>query len=193
MHPAIRSRFPRHWLEGLVRGLARTGITPNALSWAGFALAAAAGGLAAFGLLAWAGALSLAGGALDMLDGALARQTGRTTRFGGLLDSTLDRYDEAVLLMGVCYWAAANADTTLVLLCVLALVGSLMVSYVKARAEGLGLECDVGVFARPERVVVVGLGLLAGLYVPALALVALVANFTAAQRLMHVYRQTGGS
>ncbi|MSQ09479.1 MAG: CDP-alcohol phosphatidyltransferase family protein [Dehalococcoidia bacterium] len=193
MHPALRSRFPRHWLDFVVRALARTGVTPNAISWAGFLVAVASGALAGSGLLVWAGAISLFGGALDMLDGALARQTGRSTVFGALLDSSLDRYDEAVLLIGVCYWSAVNSDNTLVLLCVLALVGSLMVSYVKARAEGLGLTCDVGMFARPERVVVMGLGLMVGLHVVAVALVAVIANITAMQRLLHVYRQTGGA
>ncbi len=193
MHPAFRNRFPRHWLDFVVRALARAGVTPNAISWVGFLFAVASGVLAGSGLLMWGGAVSLLGGGLDMLDGALARQTGRTTVFGALLDSSLDRYDEAVLLIGVCYWGAVNSDNTLVLLCMLALVGSLMVSYVKARAEGLGLTCDVGMFARPERVVVMGLGLMVGLHLWAVALVAVVANITAMQRLLHVYRQTGGA
>lgn len=188
MQQSWRDRFPRHRLNFIVSALAQAGVTPNTVSWAGFLVAVASGVLAGYGLLVAAGAVSLLGGVMDMFDGALARMTGTSSKFGALLDSTLDRYNEAVLLGGICVWASTQGDTTLVLLSVLALFGSLMVSYVKARAEGLGMECKEGMFTRPERVVVMGVGLLFGLHVAAVALIAVLANITALQRLAYVYQ-----
>lgn len=187
MLPDLRRTFLKGWLDPAIRALARAGVTPNMLTLAGALLCAGAGALAAAGLLAAAGWLSLLGSGLDMLDGALARATNQATRFGALLDSTLDRYGEAFLLGGVFLSAngrEAVEEQTLVLL---ALLGSLMVSYVKARAEGLGYSCDVGLLTRPERVVVLGAGLITGLVAPALAVVAVLANLTAVQRLLHVW------
>lgn len=184
----LRRAFPRSWLDPLIRVLARTGVTPNAISWLGLLLCAGAGVLAALGMFAAAGWLSLLGSGLDLLDGALARATRQTSRFGALLDSTLDRYGEALLLGGV-FVAAANGNTVEEqVLVVLALIGSLMVSYVKARAEALGFSCDVGILTRPERVIVLALGLITGLVVPALGIVAVLANITALHRLAHVWR-----
>jgi len=134
-----------------------------------------------------AGWLSLFAGSLDMLDGALARATNQASRFGALLDSTLDRYSELVLLGGLVLWSASRNALDELLLAFAALGGSLMVSYVKARAEGLGFSCEVGILTRPERVIILGLGLLTGLVLPALAIIAVLANVTAVQRLIHVW------
>lgn len=188
MHPDLRRALPRSWLDPLVRLVAQTGITPNALTWLGFVLSAGAGLMAAVGLFPLAGGLSLLAGGLDLLDGALARATNQTTRFGALLDSTLDRYSEAMLLGGLLIAAALRQALEELVLVFVALVGSLMVSYVKARAEGLGFSCEVGVLTRAERVVILGIGLITGLVVPALAVVAVLANLTALQRLVHVWR-----
>lgn len=192
MHPDLRRAFPRSWLDPLVRLVARTGITPHGITWLGLLLSGAAGFLAAAGHSPLAGWLSLLAGGLDLLDGALARATNRATPFGALLDSTLDRYGEALLLGGLFISAAGRNAIEELVLCFLALVGSLMVSYIKARAEALGFSCDVGVFTRPERVVVLGVGLITGLVLPALALVAVLANLTAFQRLFHVWRAARG-
>ena len=188
MHPNLRRAFPRHWLNPLVAALARTGMTPNALTWLGFGMSAGAGALAAVGALPLAGWLSLLAGSLDMLDGALARATNQASRFGALLDSTLDRYNEIVLLGGVALWAASRNALDELILAFAALGGSLMVSYIKARAEGLGFSCDVGILTRPERVLILGLGLLTGFVLLALAIIAVLANATAVQRLIHVWR-----
>lgn len=188
MHPNLRKAFPRHWLDPLVGVLARVGMTPNALTWLGFGMSAGAGALAAVGALPLAGWLSLLAGSLDMLDGALARAKNQTSRFGALLDSTLDRYSELVLLGGLVLWAASRSALDELILAFVALGGSLMVSYIKARAEGLGFSCDVGVLTRPERVIILGLGLLTGLVLPALAIIAVLANATAVQRLVHVWQ-----
>jgi len=187
MHPNLRKAFPRHWLDPLVGALARTGMTPNAITWLGFVLSAGAGALAAVGALPLAGWLSLLAGSLDMLDGALARATNQASRFGALLDSTLDRYSELVLLGGLVLWSASRNALDELLLAFAALGGSLMVSYVKARAEALGFSCEVGVLTRPERVIILGLGLITGLVLPALAIIAVLANVTAVQRLIHVW------
>lgn len=189
MSQGLRRAFPRHRLDPIVRLLARTGITPNAITWTGCILSGLAGVLVALDAVALGGWVSLLAGGLDMFDGALARATNRATRFGALLDSTLDRYSEALILGGVLLYAAAREDMTLTGLVFLTILGSLMVSYVKARAEGLGLTCDVGLFTRPERVVVLGLGLVTGWLLPAMLVMAVFTNFTAAQRVRHVQRQ----
>ena len=178
----------QYWLDPIVRTLARLGVTPNALTCTGFAITALAGLLAASGNLLAAGIVSLVGGGFDMLDGALARSTGRASKFGALLDSTLDRYGEGAVLLGVLVYGARSDQVEVVALGGLALTGSFMVSYVKARAEGLDIECEVGVLTRTERVILLGAGLMTGLVLPVLAVVAVLANVTAVQRLVHVWR-----
>ncbi len=166
--------------------VARSGISPNAITIITLALNCAVAAVIATGNLLAGGILVLVVGALDSLDGALARATGRATTFGAFLDSTLDRYSEAVLFLAVIYHF--RDDSNLVLLAYVALVGSLLVSYARARAEGLGLDCEVGWLARPERVVVLGLGLATGLTIYALAILAFFTHVTALQRIVHVYR-----
>lgn len=186
MSQIFRQAFPRHRLDPIVRWLARTGITPNAITWLGCLLSAVSGGLVAVGAVALGGWVSLLAGGLDLFDGALARATGRATRFGALLDSTLDRYSETLILGGILLHATARGDTALAGLVFVTTVGSVMVSYVKARAEGLGVACDVGLFTRPERVVVLGVGLITGWLPAAMAVMAVLTNVTAAQRVLHV-------
>src|SRR5205823_10365986 len=108
------------------------------------------------------GVLVLLVGLFDTLDGALARVTNRKTTFGAFIDSTLDRYSEAVVVLGIVYAALERNDRATVLLAFAMLVGSLMVSYARARAEGLGLRAEVGLVPRPERIVVLGIGLIPG-------------------------------
>ena len=174
-------------LAGLVR---RTGLGPNAVTVLSFAAALAAGLLAASGRTTAAGLVFLVSGPLDLLDGALARASGRVTRFGGFLDSFLDRYGEAAVLGGIAWLAAATGRPGLALLAVLALTGAFMVSYARARAEGLGVECRTGFMTRPERFVLLTLTLLTGRLSVGLALLAVLANLTALHRAWHVRRQT---
>lgn len=136
-----------------------------------------------------AGVLVLVAGFLDMLDGALARGTGRVTRFGAVLDSTLDRLSEAALLLGILFLFAAEARLAAVLLVGITLTGSQLVSYIRARAEALGLEPRAGLFTRPERVIVLALGLLLNQLVIALVVIAVFSFFTVGQRLVDVHRQ----
>ena len=178
-----------------VRVLARTPVTPNAITWSGFVLAVGAAALIAFGHLFAAGWVVLLAGFLDIVDGALARESGRVTRFGGVLDSTLDRLSEAVLLIGILLLYAADQSLLPVLLVGLCLAGSFLVSYVRARAEAIGLQCQVGVFTRGERVVALVLGLWLNQVTPyalltAMALIMVFSFITVAQRLLYVWQQT---
>ncbi len=127
-----------------------------------------------------------------MLDGALARLTGRVTRFGAVLDSTLDRLSEAVLLLALIYVFAREQQTAWIVLTGVALLGSLMISYIRARIEGLGVECKAGLFTRPERVILLALGLLlSGIeyaLVVAIGLLALFSFVTVVERLIFAWR-----
>ncbi len=199
----VRRSVAYYLTEPPVRLLAKTPVTPNALTWFGFFLAAGAAALIATGHLVAAGFVVLSAGYFDILDGALARRTDRTTRFGAVLDSTLDRLSEAVLLLGICalflltggqlLLFASLAREWAVLLVFVALVGSVLVSYIRARAEAVGAECQVGLFTRGERVIVLILGLWLDQLVLALAIIALLSFITVGQRLFHVWRQIGDS
>ena len=176
--------------------LMRTGITPNNLSWLGFSIAVGAAVLIATGHLFVAGFVVLAAGFFDMLDGALARRTNRVTSSGAVLDSILDRVSEAVLLLGILiFYLFSDSRSTLgILLVCLALIGSLLVSYIRARAEAIGIECKIGLFTRPERVIVLAVGLLASpinnALIIALAIIVTLSFVTAGQRLFYVLKQT---
>lgn len=166
--------------------IARTGATPNTLTLLGFLGMAAAGVLCASGSFFFAGLVVAASCVFDALDGALARATGAASPFGAFFDSFLDRYAEAAVYGGlVVYYAGAGAISG-VGAAFFAAIGSLMVSYARARAEGLGVECRAGLFARPERIAVVIVGLVAGLVLPALVLLAAATNITAVRRLLAV-------
>lgn len=190
----------RRTAERLVAPLARTGITPNGLTAIGFVLNVVAGAVLACGLLGLGAALVLFAGAFDMFDGALARVTNRKTRFGAFFDSTLDRYSEAVVLLGlqVAFLRDVQGDADWrawagVVLCYLVMIGSLMVSYTRARAEGLGIDCEVGWLQRPERIIALGIGLLLprALLLAVLAALAVFTQITVVQRMVHVRRAAG--
>jgi CDP-diacylglycerol--glycerol-3-phosphate 3-phosphatidyltransferase len=131
----------------------------------------------------------LAAAALDLLDGALARATGRVTAFGGVFDSVLDRLGEAAVLGGVLFHFSQGGHRQEVVLVFIAVVGSIMVSYVRARAEAAGLKLTDGIFTRPERVIVLGLGLIVDQMRIALWVLAVLTIFTAIQRLYVVWRR----
>ena len=180
----------RTGIEPVGEALARTGVSPNVLTTVGCLLNFGVAAVIALGHLNLGGALILIAGAFDMLDGALARAAKRTTTFGAFLDSTLDRYSEAAIFLGVFVEAALRGDLQVQLLSYAAAIGSLMVSYARARAEGLGLRSSVGLFQRPERVILLGLGLIFGLEVYALWVLAVLTNVTALHRILHVRRLT---
>ncbi len=175
----------------LVRPLARAGISPNALTLIGFLAMLAVACVLARGHERIGGLLIIPVALLDALDGALARSTGKTTVFGAFFDSTLDRFAEIALYLGLLYLYRDNPVA--VLLVYLAITGSLMVSYTRARAEGLGLECKVGWFTRLERLATLVVGLVLERTVVALLVLAVFSNLTAVQRLWHVWRTAASS
>ncbi|HVA26272.1 MAG TPA: CDP-alcohol phosphatidyltransferase family protein [Chloroflexota bacterium] len=184
-------RFFRNLAEWWVRPLAVAGITPNMLTFTGFVLAAASALAIAMDHPVVAAVLLSIGGACDLSDGALARVQGSRSTFGAFFDSTLDRYSEAVVLLGLAYLYGSQGRTRELVVVFAALVGSLMVSYTRARAEGLNFECKEGLYARPERVVTLVAGLLLSpwllWFVVALAVLS---NLTAIQRIHHVWKLT---
>lgn len=156
----------------------------------GFLLNVAVGAVLAMGYIALGGVLVLVVGLLDTFDGALARVTGKVSSFGAFLDSTLDRYSEAAVFLGLLIWYGRINDLQATLLIYAVVVGSLMVSYTRARAEGLGLRCEVGLLARPERIALLGLGLIVNQAVIVLWILAIFTNVTALQRILHVWAIT---
>src|SRR3954462_2348536 len=181
-----------------IGGLARTRVTPNALTTAGVSLCLAASVLVFFEnrnpwLFYWAGAVAfVVGSILDILDGALARAGGKTTPFGAFLDSTTDRISEAFMLGAIALVLHRDGNAVALAFVVAALTGSFLVSYTRAKAEGLGLKGDVGIGSRAERVVVITLGLVLarwGLLPWALVLLAATAWITVVQRVLHVRKQ----
>lgn len=172
------------WLHGI-------GVTPNALTYTGFILTVLSAVLIAFGWLRWGGVVLTFAALFDMLDGSLARLTEQSSRFGAFLDSTLDRYSEAATFfaLAVYYLTVPESQLQLVLI-LLILIGSLMVSYTRARAEALNVQCKEGFLQRPERVVLVVVGLITGWMLPVLWILAIFTNFTALQRIYEVYWRT---
>ena len=187
-------RYVSHRLKQLAyppaRAVAKTGISPNSLTLSGFLLNIGIAYLIATGHFLLGGSLVLVAGIFDLLDGALARTTGNTTKFGALLDSTLDRYSEAVLLFGLVVYYVRDDATTELLLIFAAIVGSMLVSYVRARAEGLGLDAEVGWARRTVRVCTLATGLMINQVTIALWFLALLTNLTAGQRLFYVWQKT---
>ena len=177
-------------LDPLSHLLARLGIQPSLLSMIGLFAALAAGAAVAAGYISQGGWLFLFSGPFDALDGALARTAGLESRFGAFLDSFIDRYSEAAVLFGILCWATFRDHPILVLLTFLSMVGSFMVSYARARAGGLNISCRVGIFTRLERFIVLTLMLITEQLLVGLIILAFLANFTALQRMFHVYRQS---
>jgi CDP-diacylglycerol---glycerol-3-phosphate 3-phosphatidyltransferase len=184
----------RRRAEALMSALGRIPVSPNQITVIGVALTFVAAVLAAFGYLRWAGVVLIFAGTFDILDGALARSSGRAYPYGAFLDSTLDRYSEGAIYIGLAAYFASTTGPLqrwLLLATVAALAGSFLVSYVRARAQSLGFTCESGLFARPERVVVTVVGLIFGgavLY-GIVFLLAILTNLTALQRIREVWLQ----
>jgi len=180
----VRTRMDR-----VGRVLARTGLTPDLASLLGLLVNGAVAVVLATGRLGLGGLVLLIAAPLDMVDGALARATGKGSQFGAFLDSNLDRYSEVILFFGLLWHFQHDSShaTTRTLLVYGCATGSLLVSYARARAESLGFENEVGILARPERVVGLGVFLLLGWTDVILWLLAVLTYVTAVQRLMHVW------
>jgi len=189
-----RRALGRYFTGPLVAVIQKTPLTPDALTWTGAVFAVGAGVLAGTGHLFAAGWVVLFSGLFDLLDGALARATNRTSKFGAVLDSTLDRVGEAAVFVGLMVFYVTQPSVLGAGLAGAGLVGSQLVSYIRARAEGIGISCETGVFTRPERVVILSVGLLLARFGPtlliALGLMAALSWVTAGQRLHLVWRKT---
>ena len=190
-----RKSLASYITQPLVSLLAKTSITPNMVTWFGFILIIVASILVGFGHPFAAGWVVLLSGFFDIIDGALARKTNQVTRFGGALDSTLDRVSEAVILLGIAAMYLFNAsifNPWIILLIGITITGSFLVSYVRARAEALKIDCQVGIFTRAERVIILALGLLLSsipyVLVGSLVIIAILSIFTTIQRLVHVWK-----
>ena len=186
--PRLRG-LSRSLINPVVPVLVASGLSPNHLTLMGLAIAGAAAALAATGHLLTAGVLVLVAGAFDLLDGALARATQRSSTLGAFLDSNVDRVAEGAILLGLLVHAGREEALQETILIFLALAASFLVSYIKARAEGLGLSCNVGFFTRPERVLLLAVALLIGHLAVPLYLLVILSFLTAAQRFLHVWRQ----
>jgi CDP-diacylglycerol--glycerol-3-phosphate 3-phosphatidyltransferase len=172
-------------------------LTPNAISIVGFVLNMAAAVLVTQRLFVLAGIAFIVGSIMDILDGRYSRMSGKGTLFGAFLDSTLDRVEEGIVLAAIAGYFAARGDDFAAAMCVVAVLGSLMVSYTRARAEALGVECKVGLATRPVRVVVLSIGLVFArgaslgdfeLLAPAIYVLAALTAITVVQRVWHVRR-----
>jgi len=209
-------------INPFVKMLIKIGVTPNIVTFVGFLINVVAAIVFIHGAeydarndlssVGWGAALILFAGLFDMLDGQVARLGNMSSRFGALFDSVLDRYSELVMFLGICYFLVAHHFFISSLLAFVAMIGSMMVSYVRARAEGLGIECKEGFMQRPERIVIISVsGIVCGIVAAAeggnhsyfihwfpfqifetisiftipIAFVAIMANITAYKRLAH--------
>lgn len=192
------SKYGRGWiatpLTYIARSLEATGISPNALTLIGFLLTLLVAAILATGNLLAGGLLLIFAALFDTLDGALARHSQQVTVFGAFFDSVMDRYSEAITLFALIIFYSASPDGQMnVLLLAATLIGSLLVSYTRARAEAVNIECKEGFFQRTERIVVLIIGLVTGWVTPVLWILAIFTNLTAAQRIFDVYRKTQSS
>jgi len=192
--PFSLSDWVRRWdskiLVPVATVLGRLGLTPNMLTLIGLALVLFTAVVLALGHTAWGGVLFLLSGVFDALDGTLARLTDRKTRFGAFLDSTCDRYADAAILIGMMIPFLQAGQPTQVILAFVALVGSVLISYTRARAEGLGSECRVGLLTRFERFLVIAAGLILNQVTWTLWILAVLTHLTALQRVVYVWRMT---
>ena len=180
----------RQLIRPLARILSAMRVRPDSLTATGWALSVVAATLFAFGYTKTAGAVMLFAGLFDALDGAVARESNQISAFGAFLDSTLDRLSESAIFAGVIFFYAATGRPYETLLVGTAMTFSLMTSYTRARAEGLGLKCEVGLLERAGRVVILSLFSLMGFLLIGIGLVAAGALVTTAQRILHVRRMT---
>jgi CDP-diacylglycerol--glycerol-3-phosphate 3-phosphatidyltransferase len=189
-------------IDAMVRGLARSRINPNVLTFMGLLMNIGCGVLFGYGMFFKAGLLMILANIFDMFDGQVARLRGRVTRFGAFFDSVIDRYSDIIVFVGIMVFYARNTrehSTLLVALTGLALVGSVMISYSRARAESLDIACKVGFLERPERVVLLIIASLTEVGPPTspflhkmpqvLWVLAVLSHWTVVHRIYHTWRE----
>jgi CDP-diacylglycerol---glycerol-3-phosphate 3-phosphatidyltransferase len=196
--PALEARV-RRFSTWMMRPIASSRITPNMLTVIGLALNLMTAVVIAGGYLFASGLLLLVAGVFDMADGALARVQNASSQFGDFLDATLDRLAEAGIGLGLLWHALVRHDDLQVGLIYAVVLGSVMISYARARAEVLRLDCEVGLMARPERIISLAVGLILAwatreyALTVVLAIICVSTYYTVAQRIVHVYRVTRGT
>jgi CDP-diacylglycerol--glycerol-3-phosphate 3-phosphatidyltransferase len=174
----------------IVHGLALSKIHPNVLTFIGLLINIGAAVLLAAGQFRTAGAVIIAAGLFDMVDGRVARETNQVTRFGGFFDSVLDRYSDLALLIGLLVWYGSINRSFYVVLTAIVMMGSVMVSYTRSRAENVVPTCKVGFMERPERVVLLIIGALTDRMAPVLWVIAVLSNLTVAHRMIFTWQET---
>ncbi len=191
----MSSRVPGERREAMRDALIESRLTPNAISLTGFALCLVAAGLIFADMIVLGGIAYIIGSICDTLDGRYSRMSGKGSPFGAFLDSTLDRVEEGVVLAAVAYHFAEQGKGVEAAICAVAILASVMVSYTRARAEALGVDCKVGIGSRATRVVILSVGLLFvnglglgdfSLLAPAVILLAAIGIVTTLQRIFHV-------
>ena len=179
-------------LEAVGRTLARWHVSPDAMTYLGLVLTIGVAVIAALGEIRWAGVAYIFAAVCDALDGTLARVSGRGSRFGAFLDSNIDRIEESIVFLGLTvYYAGLGSEWEIALILVVT-VGSLMVSYARARAEAVGVDCKVGFMTRVPRVAIMIVGMILNQVLIALIILAATTWFTSFHRMFHVWRMTGG-
>jgi CDP-diacylglycerol---glycerol-3-phosphate 3-phosphatidyltransferase len=182
-----------NWIiRQIVAALSFFGVNPNTLTFIGWLINILAAVFLAHGKFFTAGLIVLGAGLFDMLDGRVARETGKVTLFGGFFDSVLDRYSDLSLLMGLLVYYGTINRPFYVILTAAAMTASVMISYTRARSENTINSCKVGFLERPERIVLLIIGALFDRMAPALWVIAVIGNLTVAHRMLHTYRVTNG-
>jgi CDP-diacylglycerol--glycerol-3-phosphate 3-phosphatidyltransferase len=176
------------WTDPLAGFLLRLRLRPNHLTILGLGVSLLAALAFAWGRARWAGSLLILAGLFDFFDGSLARLSGQVTPFGAFLDSVIDRYSDLLVLLGILFFFIREARTGAILLTMATLIGTIMVSYTKARAQAIGVACEVGLMERPERLLCLIAGALFHLLTPALWVLAILVNVTALQRILVTHR-----
>jgi CDP-diacylglycerol--glycerol-3-phosphate 3-phosphatidyltransferase len=177
-------------IHAIVRALALSRIHPNVLTFFGLVINIVAAFFFAVGSFRWGGVIVIGAGLFDMVDGRVARETNRVTRFGGFFDSVLDRYSDLGVLVGLLvYYSSINRNSYVVLTAVV-MTGTVMVSYTRARAENTIPRCKVGFLERPERVVLIIIGALFNCMAPVLWVIAVLSNITVISRMILTWQET---
>ncbi len=202
MYRSILKKWLGYVTQPVAKGLAAIGITANMLTITGLLIGIVAGVCIALGRLKLAGALILIGGSFDLMDGAVARLSKVTNPFGALLDSVVDRYSEGAIFIGLAIYFSIKGGPkmiTALALTSVGLIGAFLVSYVRARAEGLQVECSVGLMQRPERIILLSLGVIFGdlsfksvdvnLLIVALWILVILSHITVLQRVAFASRE----
>ncbi len=177
-------------LDGLVRALSFTRIHPNVFTCLGLVISAAAAWLLAQGEFSKAGYVVIFAAVFDLVDGPVARYSNKVTRFGGFLDSVIDRYSDLILMVGLLVYYASINRFNYIVLTAIAMMGSVMVSYTRARSENEIEKCKVGFLERPERTFLIIIGALSGRIAPVLWVIAVLSNWTVLQRVIHTWSET---